>query len=214
MSGYTILVVDDERWIRLNLKRILESDGHKVLPADSGQAALAVLQEQKVDLILSDQRMPRMSGLDLLEHAREKFPEVIRVMLTGFADLQLALDAINRVEIHRLLLKPYSKQQIQATVKELLQLRNAGADIPVVDLNKARIKKKALDDLQKDHPGIEHVQRDRGGRIVISDEDFDDLKNPFSDLADLEDLLKGAEDKEPEEESFESSLFAKSVDGF
>lgn len=213
MSEYTILVVDDERWIRLNLKRILESDGHTVLPADSGQAALVVLKEHKVDLILSDQRMPRMSGLELLEHARTNHPDIIRVMLTGFADLQLALDAINKVEIHRLLLKPYSNQQILGAVKELLQLRAAGTGIPVVDLNKARIKKKALDDLQKDHPGIDQVQRDRGGRIVISEEDFDDLKNPFGDMADLEDLLKGTEDKESGEQSLDSSLYAKSVDG-
>ncbi len=198
MSEYTILVVDDERWIRMNLKRILDTEGYSVQLADCGQAALAILGERKIDLILSDQRMPRMSGLDLLEKARDDYPDTLRVMLTGFADLQLALDAINRVEIHRLLLKPYSKQQILSTVKDLLELRSTGADIPFVDLNKSRIKKQALDDLQKDHPGIDHVQRDRVGRIVISDEDFDDLKNPFSELTDLKDLLESSERKSEE----------------
>ena len=195
MSEYTVLIVDDERWIRLNLKRILQSEGYTVLLADSGHAALAMLAENKVDLVLSDQRMPRMSGLDLLEKVRDGYPDTIRLMLTGFADLQLALDAINRVEIHRLLLKPYSKQQIVSTVKELLELRKAGADIPTVDLNKARMKKQALDDLQQAHPGIDQVQRDRGGRIVIADDDFDDLKNPFSNLTDLSDLVESSDQK-------------------
>jgi len=195
MSDYTVLIVDDERWIRLNLKRILQTEGYTVLLADSGHAAQAMLAENKVDLVLSDQRMPRMSGMDLLEKVRDDFPDTIRLMLTGFADLQLALDAINRVEIHRLLLKPYSKQQIVSTVKELLELRNSGADIPTVDLNKARMKKQALEDLQQAHPGIEQVQRDRGGRIVISDDDFDDLKNPFSDFTSLSDLVENSDQK-------------------
>lgn len=189
MAEHKILVVDDERWIRLNLKRLLESEGHSVLMADSGHAALTILKQNKVDLIISDHRMPRMSGLDLLETLRQEYPQMVRVMLTGFADLQLALDAINRVEIHRLLLKPYSREQITETVRDLLELKDAGQEISTVDLNEARTRKATLDELHREHPGIDNVHRDRSGRIVISDADFDDMKNPLEDFASMDELL-------------------------
>jgi len=180
-----ILVVDDERWIRVNLKRIMEAEDHTVLMADSGEAALKILEQQAVDLVLSDHRMPRMTGLELLEAVKDKYPNTLRVMLTGFADLQLALDAINRVEIHRLLLKPYSRDQIVATVQELVELKAAGVDIAPVDLNHARIRKTTMDSLQKQHPGIDQVNRDRQGRIVLSDDELDDDLGNWSDVEDL-----------------------------
>jgi len=188
MNDHKVLVVDDERWIRLNLKRILEQAGMSVLMADSGHAAINILKDEKVDLIISDQRMPKMSGLELLTKIKKDHPSMVRVMLTGFADLQLALDAINQVEVHRLLLKPYSKDQITTTVQELLELREAGAEISTVNLDQARLRKSTLDDLQKSHPGIDEVRRDRSGRIVI-DDDFDDLENPMADFGSVEDIL-------------------------
>jgi YesN/AraC family two-component response regulator len=188
MNDHKVLVVDDERWIRLNLKRILEQAGMSVLMADSGHAAINILKDEKVDLIISDQRMPKMSGLELLSKIKKDHPSMVRVMLTGFADLQLALDAINQVEVHRLLLKPYSKDQITTTVQELLELSKAGAEISTVNLDQARLRKSTLDDLQKSHPGIDEVRRDRSGRIVI-DDDFDDLENPMADFGSVEDIL-------------------------
>jgi len=180
-----ILVVDDERWIRVNLKRILEAEDHSVMMADCGEAALKLLEQQAFDLVLSDHRMPRMTGLELLEVVKDKYPNTIRVMLTGFADLQLALDAINRVEIHRLLLKPYSREQIVATIQELVELKAAGVDIAPVDLNHARIRKTTMDSLQEQHPGIDQVTRDRRGRIVLSDDDLDDAMGNWSDIEDI-----------------------------
>ena len=185
MEQARILVVDDERWIRVNLKRILEAEDHSVMMADCGEAALKLLEQQAVDLVLSDHRMPRMTGLELLEVVKDKYPNTIRVMLTGFADLQLALDAINRVEIHRLLLKPYSREQIVATIQELVELKAAGVDIAPVDLNHARIRKTTMDSLQEQHPGIDQVTRDRRGRIVLSDDDLDDAMGNWSDIEDI-----------------------------
>ena len=180
-----ILVVDDERWIRVNLRRILETDGHTVYLADGGEAALQLLKQHPVDIIITDHRMPRMSGLELLEHVRTDYPDILRVILTGYADLQLALDAINKVEVHRLLLKPYSQDQILRTVQELLELKSTGSEIGTVDLNKARIRKSAIEALQKEHPGIAHVVRDRQGRIIITDEDLEGVMDDFVDLKDL-----------------------------
>ncbi len=186
MADHKVLVVDDERWIRVNLKRILEADGYEVFLADGGEAALTILEHQLVDLVISDHRMPRMSGLEFLEEVKQRYPTILRVMLTGFADLQLALDAINRVEIHRLLLKPYSRDQIAGAVQELIELKETGSEIAPVDLNKARIRKSTLETLQQDHPGIAEVKRDRLGRIVISDSDLEDvLGDEWADLADL-----------------------------
>ncbi len=188
MAEHRILVVDDERWIRVNLKRILEADGYQVVLADGGEAALNLLEQQRAALVISDHRMPRMSGLEFLEQVKERYPSILRVMLTGFADLQLALDAINRVEIHRLLLKPYSRDQIVSAVRELIELKEAGSEIAPVDLNQARIRKSTLETLQQEHPGIAEVSRDRMGRIVISDSDIEDVLG--DDWADLKDLVE------------------------
>ena len=196
---HRVLVVDDESWIRRNIRRILEKEGITVLLADSGTAALAVLKDQKVDMVLTDHRMPRMTGIELLEVVKAKYPGTLRVMLTGFADLQLSLDAINRVEVHRLLLKPYSRDQLVNAVTELLDLRAAGSEMPCMDLGQARNKKAALDDLAQKHPGIDQVARDRRGRVVLDHDDAWDTQKLWSDVADI--LGDDAPSKEPDESS-------------
>ena len=182
---HRVLVVDDESWIRRNIRRILEKEGLTVLLADSGTAALAVLKDQKVDMVLTDHRMPRMTGIELLETVKTKHPGTLRVMLTGFADLQLALDAINRVEVHRLLLKPYSRDQLVNAVRELLDLRSKGSEMPVMDLGQARSKKAALDDLAQKHPGIDKVTRDRRGRVVLDHDGAWDTRKLWNEVADI-----------------------------
>lgn len=180
---YKVLVVDDESWIRRNIQRILENEGIKVILADSGQAALTLLSQEKVDLVLTDHRMPRMTGIELLEVVKQKYPDVSRMVVTGFADLQLALDAINKVEIHRMLLKPYSRGQMVSAVRELLELRAESGNVPALDL--ARARKAAMEDLRDRHPGIQNVERDRMGRVIIDHDGCWDTKKLWKDVADI-----------------------------
>src|SRR5205823_726786 len=91
----SLLVVDDEPYILPTLAALLSHD-FEVLTADSACAAEEVLRQRSVDIILTDQRMPRRTGVQLLEWVREHHPRTIRLLMTGYAELEDAVEAINR----------------------------------------------------------------------------------------------------------------------
>ena len=101
-----ILCVDDEPNILSSLRRLFRSQGYEVLIADSGASGLKLLERENVDLIISDMRMPEMDGARFLQHARCQRPDALRLLLTGYADVQSILNAINRGEISRYITKP------------------------------------------------------------------------------------------------------------
>ena len=107
----SLLVVDDEPYILATLSSLLSSD-FDVLTADSAEAAQAILQNREVHLILSDQKMPRQSGIQLLEWVRQHHPKTIRLLMTGFAELEEAVDAINRGQVFRYLFKPWRADEL------------------------------------------------------------------------------------------------------
>lgn len=115
---YSLLVVDDEPYILPTLKALLSAD-YDVSTADCAESAQAVFARQAVDLILTDQKMPRQSGIQLLEWVRVHHPRTVRLLMTGYAELDDAVNAINRGQVYHYLLKPWRTE-------ELLQiLRNA-----------------------------------------------------------------------------------------
>ncbi len=110
--GATILCVDDEPGILSALKRLFRARGYKVLVAESGQAGLALLEAEAVDLVISDMRMPEMDGVVFLEHVRQRWPDILRLLLTGYADINSIMGAINRGEIYRYIAKPWDDNDI------------------------------------------------------------------------------------------------------
>lgn len=111
--SYRILIVDDQTEVRLALGRTLKSSGHVVTGVSSGQAALAELKKNVFDAVISDFEMPEMDGLTLLNTIRIMFPETKRLLLTGRADVQIAIRALNERSAHRFLLKPWTGVDIQ-----------------------------------------------------------------------------------------------------
>ncbi|MFO8056818.1 MAG: response regulator [bacterium] len=118
LETMTVLMVDDEANVLRSLKRILRPEPYKIVTAESGEEALEYIRENYVNMIISDQRMPGISGIQLLESAREISPDTIRIILTGYSDLQAAEDAINRVQIYRFLSKPWSDEDLKNTIRE------------------------------------------------------------------------------------------------
>jgi response regulator RpfG family c-di-GMP phosphodiesterase len=116
----TVLCVDDEPNILSALKRALRG-GCRVLTAGSGAQAIEVLQSQGVDLIISDMRMPGMDGAQLLEHAHQHWPQTVRILLTGYADMGATVAAINRGRIFRYINKPWDDGELQMTVRQGLE---------------------------------------------------------------------------------------------
>ena len=119
----TVVFVDDEESITNALKRLFRREGYDILTASSGQNGLDVLKESKkpVSLIISDQRMPEMSGAQFFEHAKKIFPDAIRILLTGYSDMDAIIDAINKGEIHRYLTKPWNDGEILLHVRHALE---------------------------------------------------------------------------------------------
>lgn len=114
----TLLLVDDEENILNALKRLLRRSDHRVLTATSGQEALELMEREPVDVIVSDQRMPYMTGVEFLRKARETAPDSVRLVLSGFTDLQSITDAINEGAIYKFLTKPWDDLALLGAIDE------------------------------------------------------------------------------------------------
>lgn len=121
ITSQVVLLVDDEDSILRALTRTLRTLGVTILSASSGQHALDLLQQHDVDLIISDMRMPHMSGAEFLAIAADRFPDTIRILLTGYADLDATIAAINNGKIVQYLTKPWDDVQLRDIVQRQLQ---------------------------------------------------------------------------------------------
>lgn len=118
-----ILVVDDEPSVLSALRRLLHATPYQVLTAGSGAAALEVLAAQEVDLIISDMRMPGMSGADLLSRAQAQWPDTMRILLTGYSEIDAVARAVNEGGIYRYLNKPWDEHDLLLTIRQALEQR-------------------------------------------------------------------------------------------
>lgn len=117
----TLLFVDDEPSILSALRRLFRPHGYRILIAESGAAGLAILEQEAVDLIISDMRMPEMDGATFLKQARSRWPGTVRILLTGYADVTSTVAAINEGEIYRYIAKPWDDTEIVNTVRDALE---------------------------------------------------------------------------------------------
>lgn len=151
----TLLFVDDEERILRSLKMLFRFD-YKVHTTTDGHEALNILKNETVHLLISDQRMPIMTGVELLRQAREISPNTMRLLLTGYSDLTAIVGSVNEGEIFRYINKPWDTDEIQLTV------RNA-ADIGLQFAASATIEK------PETSPAIEGT-REQLGVLVIDDD--------------------------------------------
>jgi diguanylate cyclase (GGDEF)-like protein/PAS domain S-box-containing protein len=119
----TLLLVDDEENIVAALRRLLRAEGWRLLSATSAEQALQLMARHEVDVILSDQRMPGMTGVELLRRARQLYPETIRLVLSGYTELQSITDAINEGAIYKFLAKPWDDEQLRAHLRDAFALK-------------------------------------------------------------------------------------------
>lgn len=120
-----VLIVDDEPDILESLCDLFEAalDNVECRTASSGQAALDILQKGGIDLILSDYKMPGMNGLQLLERARQVAPDVPRMIMTAFPDLDVAIEAINEARIETFFTKPLDPDKVVKGIASVLEAR-------------------------------------------------------------------------------------------
>ncbi len=116
-----LLIVDDERNIQTAMRRALKQDGYNIYCAESGADALQLLGKHKINVIISDQRMPGMTGSELFNKVSHRFPETIRIVLSGYADFSAVTDAINQGAISKFLTKPWDDSLLRWHVLEAFQ---------------------------------------------------------------------------------------------
>ncbi|EGW20029.1 response regulator [Methylobacter tundripaludum] len=117
----TLLLVDDEVNIINALKRTLRPDGYTILTANNGEEGLALLAEHEVGVIISDQRMPHMTGVEFLRKVKLLYPKTLRIVLSGYTELESVTSAINEGAIYKFLTKPWDDDLLRDNIREAFQ---------------------------------------------------------------------------------------------
>ncbi len=121
MSDNTILLVDDEINILKSLERLLIEDDLDVLKARNGDEAIELLRKEEVAVLISDNQMPGMKGTELLSKVKQISPDVVKILLTGYADVETVMSAVNEGEVFRVLVKPWNDNVLKNAVEEALK---------------------------------------------------------------------------------------------
>jgi YesN/AraC family two-component response regulator len=119
--SHKLLFVDDEENVLASLKRLFFKHDYEIYMASGGREALKLIDEAKPDLIISDQRMPEMTGAEFLSKSREILPDSIRMVLTGYADIDAAIAAINEGKVYKFIMKPWDKDDLILSVEKALE---------------------------------------------------------------------------------------------
>ena len=121
MKERAILCVDDEKNLLTSLKRLLRKEDYKVHAAESGPEGLELLHEHPVQVVLTDQRMPGMTGIEFLQKVKDGYPDTIRVVLSGYADAYMVVESINKGEVYRFLGKPWNDDELKAVIRQCFE---------------------------------------------------------------------------------------------
>ncbi|MEM8768344.1 MAG: response regulator [Pseudomonadota bacterium] len=125
----TLLFLDDERRVLSSMRAMFRRDYH-VFVADNGQEALEIVERENVDVVISDQRMPKMTGVEFLTKVKSRCPEAMRILLTGYADLEAIEASINEGEVFRYLMKPCPPDDLKKAIAMAVEAaRSSDADV-------------------------------------------------------------------------------------
>ena len=127
-----ILYVDDEENNLFSFKATFRIK-YKVLTATSGDEALNLMRTNHVHIIITDQRMPNMTGVEFLEKVIELFPDPIRILLTGYADMAAVVDAVNKGQIFHYLSKPWNEEELDITIKRAYEVYNERQEVKILN---------------------------------------------------------------------------------
>lgn len=190
----TVLLVDDEPSVLSALQRALRPDSYRVLTATSGAEALEILSRETVSVIVSDQRMPRMAGAEFLEVARKIQPDAGRIILTGYAEPQAIIDAINRGGVYRYVAKPWDDGDLRLTLKRaidqsrlIVENRVLTAEVQAQNAALAEINH-SLEGRVAERTQVIEAQRDQLQTLYAQlDQSFTDVIRVFVSLLELRD---------------------------
>ena len=175
-----ILIVDDEPLVLSSLWRcLLNEQLYDIVTALSGEEALAIMCSRNINVVISDQNLARMQGIDFLTLVNIQCPEAVKILLTENASLELAVMAINQAEVYRFLTKPWVDAELLQIVASAIE--KSKAQQKTTD-NRRYFQPQfgELDRLERVHPGISQMCKDSAGNLMlndISDAELDEFSN-------------------------------------
>ncbi len=169
---HTVLLVDDDPLVLEGLMRALHKQNYETLSAVSAESALEILSRKKVDVVVSDEMMPGMPGSDFLGVVCNKYPETIRIILTGHPNLESALRSINKGHVYRFLTKPCSGVELNIIIRQAIRQRDL-LRRSLTLLETVQRQNSILERLESQHPGITKVSRGNDGAIDITEAEED-----------------------------------------
>jgi CheY-like chemotaxis protein len=119
-KAYSILCVDDEENILNTMKRVFRREGYRIFTTSSTAEAFSILEHHPIQLIISDQRMPQMTGTEFLSIIKDRYPEIIRIILTGYTDVDSITEAVNKGLIYKFLLKPWNDEDLRLDIRQAI----------------------------------------------------------------------------------------------
>lgn len=120
-----ILLIDDEQSILNALKRLLRKEGYNLFFGNSGKEGLEIIKNNKdIKMVISDQRMPEMSGTEFLAKVKQTYPDIMRIILTGYSDVESITESINKGNIYKFFFKPWNDHSLKVEIKQALEQYN------------------------------------------------------------------------------------------
>lgn len=167
MARYKILLVDDEKNILTSLARVFRDGEYDISTAENAEAAVDMVHGGEFDLIICDYKMPGMNGIEFFEIISGEHPEIIKILLTGSAELNMAIEAINKATLYKFILKPWDNSDLLFTVKRALEHKSL-LEKNMKLMNEVKRRDEILIRLEKENPGILEIKRDDTGAVVIN----------------------------------------------
>jgi len=176
---HKILIVDDEPNILKSLKRVLHGENREVFIAEDAEKGMEILDENKdIEVIISDNRLPAMSGIEFLTKIRSKYPDTIRILITGYPDLSTAMDAINKASIWRYMLKPIEIDELKILVNQAFEYHKILRENRLL-LQIARQQAEWLKVLQERYPEIVDKEVDESSMYIIEEKRVSEIVAQF-----------------------------------
>lgn len=168
MQDYIILIVGDDEKVINALVRVLHPEGYRILTASDSQEALRKLEETEVDLILADNQMSGMSGIELFFILKKRWPDTMRLLITGRADTEVTINAISKGEVYRFITKPWDPEDLKVTIRRALEHHKLMRENQNL-LQTVEKQADILSELEKKYPGITALPYDEEGFYVIEE---------------------------------------------
>jgi two-component system, probable response regulator PhcQ len=178
----TILLIDDEPHVTEALKRALRREPYIFLTATSADEAQQLLERQHVDVVISDEQMPGVSGSQFLSSVRKQFPHTIRMILSGHASLEAAVRAINEGEVYRFFLKPCNAADLMLTVQQALAHKRLEEQSRRL-LREYQRQAATLARVEHNSPGLLRLDTDEHGAVMVDESDVHgDVKDLLAEI--------------------------------